>query len=280
MSPRPAPPGRMRRGITLMETMLAIGIVLMMSAIGWASVQDAIEMNDALAQGDATTRAARVALGRLRRELQVAYLTPNRGSALTYRTVFVAEDSNPDEIWFASLSHQRRYRNSRECDQTEITVWTERADREQGPGDILYHREAPRIDENPDQDGIIWPLAYNVRTFNLRFLDGRLNEWKDEWNSDGADTPYMLPRAVEVGLVLLGPDPDDERRTVDVPFLTTVPLFYADPIVPLLGSGLQQGQGQAGQGQAGQQGMSPAIQRAMQGGFGGGARSGGGGGNR
>jgi general secretion pathway protein J len=237
--------------MTLIEVMIAIGIVITMAAIGWASVGDAVELNDALANGDMTTRSARVALSRLRRELQLAYLTPHRQSRNQYWTVFISEDTDPDSLYFATLAHQRLYKNSRECDQAEITVWGERAPRDQGIGEILYHRESKRIDEEPAEGGRVWPLAYNVHSFNLRFLDGRINEWMDEWNSENAEFGYRLPRAVQMGLVLLQADVEDERDTTEVPFLTTVLLEYADPIQPLLGSGLDPVTGQPAAGNAG-----------------------------
>lgn len=280
---------RARRGMTLMEVMLSIGIVVVMATIGWATVEDAFEINDALSINDNTLRGARVSMDRLRRELQLAYLTPHRlgfqnnqgaqagqtnpfaqaGAAAntpevitepTYVTVFVGEDRDPDTLWFATLGHQRLYRNSAECDQAEVTVWGERANRDQGVGSVLYHRESPRIDGEPDEQGRVWPLAYNVRTFNLRYLDNVSNEWFEEWDTRAAETPYRLPRAVQVGLVLMAPDPDDATRTIDMPFMTTVPLMYADPIQPQFGANLFN---QAG-GQAGAQGG------AQQGGFGGG----------
>lgn len=234
---------RTRRGMTLMEVMLAMSILVVMSMIGWSSLEGAIELNDALSLRDETQRTARVAMSRMRRELQLAYLSPNRTNNNpnpTFQTVFVGEDGDPDRLWFASLSHQRLYRNARESDQGEISLWVERADRDQGPGDVLYHRETGRIDELPDEGGRIWPLAYHVETFNLRYLDGRTNEWTDSWDSRSADHPYILPRAVQIGLVLLAPDPDDEDRSVEVPFLTTVLLDYADPLTPFGGNPLNQ----------------------------------------
>ncbi len=226
---------RSRRGITLPEVMLSIALVVVMSTVGFASLVGAIDMNDALAQTDITTRSARATLSRLRRDLQLAYLTPNRQVANSYITVFVAEDDDPDSLWFASLSHQRVYANSAESDQTELTVWGERAPRDKGPGHILYLRESPRIDEEPGEGGRILPLAYGVETFDLKFLDARTNEWADSWDSRSGDTPYMLPRAVRIGLVLLREDPDGEERSVEMPFLTTVVLEHADVLAPLLG---------------------------------------------
>jgi hypothetical protein len=43
---------------------------------------------------------------------------------------------------------------------------------------------------------------------------------------------------VQIGLVMMAPDPSDEDRTVDMPFFTTVPLMYADPVVPRFGQQL------------------------------------------
>lgn len=226
---------RRRRGITLAEVMLSMALIVVMTTIGWASLEGALEMNDALSASDMTTRSARATLSRLRRDLQLAYLTPHRETVNTYRTVFVSEDDDPDTLWFTSLSHQRVYANSAESDQTELTVWAERSPRDKGPGHILYLREAPRIDEEPGEGGRILPLAYGVDTFDVKFLDGRTGEWADAWDTRSGDTPYILPRAVRIGLVLLRPDPDDEDRTIEVPFLTTVLLEHADPVAPLLG---------------------------------------------
>lgn len=225
---------RLRRGMTLMEAVLAIAIVLVLAMTGWASVQGAIELGDALSMDDETTRAARVAMGRLRRELQVAYLTEHTTAVNTYRTEFVGQNSDPDMLWFATLAHERLYRDSRESDQAEVTVWVDDAPREHGPGDVLLHRESPRVDQYPDEDGRIFPLAYHVESFDLYYLDGRISEWKDEWDTRSAEYGRRLPRAVRIGLVLLAPDPDDpERRTIEKSFLTTVLLDNADPVQPI-----------------------------------------------
>lgn len=216
---------RARRGLTLIEVMAAIVILLVMSLLSWEALSASMQINDLLALGDETSRTARVALARMRRELQLAWLT-KATSSVTYKTVFVGMDDDPDRLYFATLAHERVYRNSRECDQAEVTIWTDRAPREQGKGFILYHRESPRIDEEPDEQGTVYPLAYNVQTFNVRYLDSNDNEWKEEWDSRVSETTNRLPRAAQIGLVLLGPDPDDRERSLEYPFLTTVIMEY------------------------------------------------------
>ena len=75
------------------------------------------------------------------------------------------------------------------------------------------------------------PLAYNVRNFDLRYLDGNTNEWVAQWDTRTVDQANRLPRAVQVGFVLILEESDGRRkRTVDVPLLTTVLLHYADPL--------------------------------------------------
>lgn len=219
-----------RRGMTLVEVMVALAVLVIMSVVSWDVLRSAIEINDLLARGDETARSARVALSKIKRELQLAYLTPNKGAIETYETVFVGLDDNPDSIYFATLAHQRVYANSRECDQAEVTIWTDSSPSEKGTGYVLYHRESPRIDEEPAQQGKVYPLAYNVRSFELKYMDQNKEDWVDEWDTRSVDTLYRLPRAVQVGLVLIGPDLIDPEDTRDVPFFTTVILEYAKPM--------------------------------------------------
>lgn len=219
-----------RGGMSLLEVVVALAVMLVMAAIAAEAVFNSIKMNEILAERDETTRAARVTMSRLRREIQLAFIVQGGVQTPNYITQFVAIDNSPDILFFNTFSHQRLYRDARESDQTEITLWTEPARREQGRGYVLYHREAPRIDEEPDEGGVIYPIAYNVRSFNLRFLNSVTNEWVDEWDTRKADYSNRLPRMVQIGLVLIGTDPLDEDRTIDIPFLTTTVIERAPKV--------------------------------------------------
>ena len=116
---------RSRRGFTLMETMITVVIILTMGIIVAQSLRNSIEFNNVLSMRDSTARTARVALSRLKRDLQMAYLTPNKTIVARYQTVFVGLDESPDRLFFATLNHQRMYLNTRECDQSEVSIWTE-----------------------------------------------------------------------------------------------------------------------------------------------------------
>ena len=225
-----------RQGMSLVEVIVSIAILLVMSVSVAAVFGSGVELRTILSDRDTSTRAARVALSTIRRELQLAYLTDQTQAIEHYQTVFVGLDGSTDTLFFATRGHERLYRNTRESDQAEITLWTESA-RGDTRGYTLYHREAARVDEEPGEGGVVFPLAMNVRSFELRYLDGVTDEWQQEWDSRSPDDAQRLPRAVQVGLVLIGIDPMDSKRTVELPFFTTVLLQYAG-VLPRQGQSL------------------------------------------
>lgn len=221
---------RRQNGFTLLEVLVALGVMVLIGAMAWEAMASGLMMRDYMESEDEITRSARIALDRIERELSLAFLTQSTTAVNTYQTVFVGEDdADTDQIWFATKSHRRRYANSRECDQAEITYWTEDDPDNRGRV-VLLHRESQRIDHEPAKDGAIQPLARNVTRFDLRYLDPTLNEWTDEWNSTGAEQPNRLPRAVQVVLTIMAPDPDDPREEIPKSFVRTVIIETADPI--------------------------------------------------
>lgn len=224
-----------RRGFTLLEVVVALGVLALIGTLTFTAVAGALETRDILEGEDEVNQAARVAMSRIRRDLQLAYLTKNTSAVNTYRTLFVAQNQDPDRVWMATLSHQRLYRDAREGDQTEITYWTEE-DPHDDDALVLLRREAPRIDNEPEAGGTIQPVAYGVKGFDLQFLDGQTAEWKEEWDTTGTETPNRLPRAAQVTLTIVAPDPDDPEEKVDRVFTQTVMLSFAAALTPRSGT--------------------------------------------
>lgn len=229
---------RSRAGFTLIEVLIALAVMVVIATIAWSTLSSTLEARDLLEQQGRIDREARIALGRIARQLEVAYLTANTTAINTYRTVFVGQDDDTtDRLWFATLAHRRTAAGTRQCDQAEITLWTE-ADPDHPGQLVLLERESHRIDQYPDKGGDILPLARGVSRFDLRYLDPTTDEWRDDWDSTGPETSGRLPRAVEIVLTLLGPDPDDADQTVEHPFVRTVALQMASELKrSLLNSG-------------------------------------------
>jgi len=213
--------------MTIMDVVISVAILMVLTTVCAWSLRNAMFINHLF---EKRTAAVRNVAPMLRREIQLAFLTPNVTAINSYRTVFAGKDNDPDQLIFTSQSHRRLYWDSRESDQTEISIWAEPMP-DGGEGYVVYHRESSRIDEEPDKGGVIQPLAYNVASLNFRYLDGTKNEWTDEWDSYKSEHLNRLPRAVELSLVYLLPHPIDEDEWVKQPQKTTIMLQHATPIV-------------------------------------------------
>ena len=253
-----------RRGFTLIEVIVALSILAMIGMVSFGTLQSSLTARDLMTHEDEVDRTARAALDRIHRELSLAFLTQNLTALQSYRTVFVGkDDSDCDQAWFATKSHRRSQAGARESDQTEITLWCE-PDPDHSGRMVLLHREAQRIDHEPDRDGAIAPLVRNVDRFELRYLDNRTGEWTDDWDSQGATQANRLPRAVQVALVIISEDPLDPDALDERSYVTTVFVETA---------GKLQRSATAGNGGGG--GMGRAMPSALSGGGMGGGQAGG-----
>ena len=221
-------PRLLRRAMTLVEVMVAISVLSVLGVMAWQSIASTVQARDILDAEDELQQSARVALQRITRSLQLAYLTSNLQTVNTYVTRFATRDDNPvDTLWFTSLAHQRLYRNTRESDQTEFTIWGEPDPNRRG-AQVLLMREAQRIDHLTDKDGPILPLAYGVKSFQVRSLNSTTCEWQDDWDDRSIESGQTnaLPRAVQIVLIMLMDDPIEEDATLERAFATTVILEY------------------------------------------------------
>jgi type II secretory pathway component PulJ len=208
---------------------VALAVLAIIGMLAFSTLASTMGVQEAIEHAGGSRRTARTALGTITRELNLAHMTKNVTAVNTYKTVFVGKDQDDeDQLWFATLAHKRRFRDSRECDQGEVTLFTEE-DPNNSSHMVLYHRAGPRIDHEPDKDGPIMPLARGVTRFDLKYLDHRTGEWKEEWDSTGSETPGILPRAVQIVLGLATPDPDKEGDYIISTYMRTVMLAMAKP---------------------------------------------------
>lgn len=223
-----------RRGMTLAEIVIALAILTLIAGLSISMLASTTQLRDIVVNSDVQMRSARNAMNRMQRELRIAFLTPNQSAVGTYQTVFIGKDGgDQDQVWFSTMSHQRKYFNSPEGDQSEITLWVE-----SGPdkkGDVLLHRESQRIDHEPAKDGYVLPMTERVKRFNLRYLNSKTNEWQEEWDSTGIETPNTLPRAVEILLEIEIEDSDGYIYKKH--YVSTVMLELAPPLTRSLLSG-------------------------------------------
>jgi general secretion pathway protein J len=152
-------------------------------------------------------REGRLAMARISRELQSAYLSvhePIDESLKVVATSFVGEPGSPAaRLDFNSFSHRRLRADARESDQVEISYFGSEDPDEGGVVD-LARRVAPP-DLEPRRGGKVEVLATDIDLFDLKYLDPLTGQWREEWDSTSVvGEKGRMPAQVKITLVLNG----------------------------------------------------------------------------
>ena len=197
------------RGFTLLEVLLAITIMGFMTALLWGSFSRTAQIKQRTEAAQDRVHAARVALMRISRELEMAYMFFSYNQALQERrTMFIgAPHADFDELRFSYFGHQRLRADAAEGDTAVVMYYTE-------PDPIdrrsinLIRRETRRLEQKDPKTipGEAYILCPGVTRLKFQYYDFRNKQWKEEWNTMGADGLPYLPSHVRITLGLL-----DER---------------------------------------------------------------------
>jgi general secretion pathway protein J len=204
--PRPA---RSPAGFTLIEVMLALAILGFVTTIMWGSFSQTVSNKKAIESAQERTHTVRVALMRMVREIEMAYLSASENTAISERRTFFIGSSHGDvdELQFSSFSHQRLRAGLAEGDTSLISYFGER-----DPDDRrvlnLMRRETRRLQaENPSTiAGESYILCPDVSRLKIQYYDHKLKEWVNEWSTLNASGNQYLPTHVRITLTVI-----DER---------------------------------------------------------------------
>ena len=200
-----------RRGFTLVEVMIALTILLGVSAALWRSMELTFDTKARVNGINDRYHEGRQTLARMSREVRSSLLVApvpeeQREEDPTMVTRFKGED---EKVYFATTAHLPLYANAHESDQCEMAYFLRPGDnRKTGyRGKTLYRRESSRLDDDPEKGGAIWPVLHGVKRFRLEYWDdtGEFSgeNWKSSWDSDDDN---LLPARLRITLVLESPE--------------------------------------------------------------------------
>jgi general secretion pathway protein J len=213
-----------RDGFSLVELLVAVVLLAIMGALTYESLTQASAAKEESEEALDRMHAIRAALGRLVRDLSMAFLSKHKDPAMgdKPRTLFRGDR---DKVLFTALSHQRLFRDAKESDQCEITYWVRRS--AQTRGLALWRRESRRIDDKPEQGGPSLVILDDISRLELRYWEGKDctdDCWKDRWDTTQLDgQPMRLPQRVRIRL-----EAKDEFGTM-VKYETQAQLWMQEP---------------------------------------------------
>ncbi len=223
-----------QRALTLLEVLVAIGILAMISLLLYGAFDGLSRSRGSLNRLQDRHHQGRAAIRRIAQELSSAFLTlhqPNNPNMQVRQTVFIAKDTSPaDRLDMTTFSHRRVNANSRESDQNELSYFGSPDPLVSGKID-LARREQPVIDIEPQKGGAVYVMVEDIDLFDLKFLDAQSGIWVDTWDSTQViGQPMRLPLQVRVTLVLKGGAGGRNIRFEEkVPLPIQNPLSFAIP---------------------------------------------------
>jgi general secretion pathway protein J len=151
-------------------------------------------------------REARLAMQRVTRELESAYLSlhiPDNQPLIVQTTAFVGTRGTPaDRVDFNTFANIRRDRNGHTTDQAEISYFGSPDPKDPSTID-LARRISDRPDKEPTRGGRVEILATDIDLFDLEYLDPLTDRYTETWDSTSVTgQPARLPLFVRITLVL------------------------------------------------------------------------------
>jgi len=195
-------------GFTLLEVLISIAILAAITALLFGAFSAMKRSKDGLTRLQDRHREGRLAMARITRELQSAYLSahaPLNQALIVQKTLFKGERGTPaDRLDFTAFANRRLDRDSHSSDQCELSYFGSPNPDNSGQVD-LARRIDTEIDLEPDKGGRVEVLATDIDLFDLQYLDAQTGQWQESWDtSQSTGQPDRLPLQVRIILVLNG----------------------------------------------------------------------------
>lgn len=201
-------PGLTRRGLTLVEVLIAVAITAIIGTLVYGSFDRTYESREFVLRAQERYHTARLALERMSRELASAFVYDCRrldtpSGELRHQTLFKVEpEGKVSRLTFTSFSHLRLFRDVRESDQNVIAYFGKN-DRREGRRLNLMRREKPRIDDRPEEGGREQVLCPDILSLQIELWDETKQDWVESWDCSQVERLNTLPRMARLTLTVL-----------------------------------------------------------------------------
>lgn len=198
-------PRRPDAAFSLLEVLLALAILGFITALLWGTFAQTARSKKRVEDAQERTHTVRVALMRMSREVEMAYLSGEPVTTTERRTMFVGTAHNSfDELRFSWFGHQRVRADRPESDTSLVSYYTE-ADPDDRAVTNLIRRETRRLQVKDPKTipGESYVLCPNISGVKFSYYDFLKKEWREEWTTIGSDGRTYLPTQVRISLTVI-----------------------------------------------------------------------------
>jgi general secretion pathway protein J len=202
MRKRPRAPG----GFTLIEIMLALALMAFVTGLLWGTFAQIAKVKKRIEQAQDRTHTVRVALMRMSREIEMAFVSASESIGVQERrTMFSGiAHSDFDELRFSWFGHQRMRTDAAEGDSALVYYFTA-PDPDDPLQTNLMRRETRRLEAKDTKllPGETYLLCPAISRLKLAYYDYKQKDWREEWDTTKADGLQYLPTQVRISLTVL-----------------------------------------------------------------------------
>jgi general secretion pathway protein J len=203
---RPAARTLAQRGLTLLEVMISMAIMVGLFIIVYATFNSTRRTYAKVTKIQDRWHVVRNGLARMTQDLSMAYVSLNENmSEVDRRTYFrFTKGDYGDELRFSSFAHRRLYKDANESDQCIIQYFLA-PDPDDRSLTSLFRRETRRLaNEEPEKiPGEAYVLIDDVLDIRYEFFDKTQDKWQEEWDTTTLDgQPNRLPHRIRIYLTI------------------------------------------------------------------------------
>jgi general secretion pathway protein J len=199
-------------GFTLIEIMLALALLAFLTSLLWGTFAQTAKVKKRIEQAQDRTHTVRVALMRMSREIEMAFVAFEQTGTQDRRTMFSGTShSDFDELRFSWFGHQRLRADAAEGDTALVHYFTA-----PDPDDTrltnLMRRETRRLEAKDPKliPGETYLLCPAIVRLKLAYYDYKQKDWREDWDTTTADGLQYLPTQVRISLTVL----DEQDRPI------------------------------------------------------------------
>jgi general secretion pathway protein J len=200
---------RADRGFTLIEVMLALALMAFVTSLLWGTFAQTARVKKHVERAQDRTHTVRVALMRMSREIEMAYVSASEVIGVQDRRTMFSGTSHGDfdELRFSWFGHQRLRADAAEGDTALVHYFTA-PDPDDSMAINLMRRETRRLEPKDPQliRGETYLLCPDISRLKFAYYDYKQKDWREDWDTVKADGQPYLPTQVRISLTVL-----DER---------------------------------------------------------------------
>jgi general secretion pathway protein J len=224
------PPGRAAAaGFTLLEVILAFAILGFITMILWGTFTQTAAIKKRTEAVQERAHAARVALMRLSREIEMAFLSDSENPfSQERRTMFIATSHRDvDELQFSWFGRQRLRGDIPEADSSLVMYYAE-PDPDDRSVLNLMRRETRRLEATDPRSvlGEAYVLCPGITRLKFSFFDHIKQDWREDWTTVGTAGFQYLPTHVRIELTIYDEKGLEKKFTTSARIMMTERVAY------------------------------------------------------